>query len=417
GQVSEVSPPETIQTLQRDLENYQPQVTIVSPNPDEVLEESTVKVKLEVQDLPIFKEKSLGLGPHLHVILDNQPYKPVYDLSKPLVLEEVAPGTHTLRVFASRPWHESFKNAGAYTQTTFHILTRTPEQAPDPQKPLLTYSRPTGSYGAEPIMLDFYLTNAPLHLVAAEQPDDAIPDWKIRCTVNGYSFIVDRWEPIYLKGFKPGKNWVQLELLDEQDHPIENEFNDTVRLFTYEPNGNDTLSQLMRNEVKVADVRGITDPNYVPTPPAPPPAPSPQPPVPTTQPESTPKTAPSETPSPVEYPVEVLAPAETTSPPKPLTPPASPPPVPEPPAASIPAPAPSEAPVPVVAVPVPPSPSAIERPASPTPGSTPEPPPIAPAAPPVVAPTSPVPEELSSVPSTRPIAPTTLEQSFPPLKS
>jgi hypothetical protein len=70
---------------------------------------------------------------------------------------------------------------------------------------VLTYSRPTGSYGAEPIMLDFYLTNAPLHLVAQENPDDEIADWRIRVTVNGESFVLDRWQPVYLKGFKPGK--------------------------------------------------------------------------------------------------------------------------------------------------------------------------------------------------------------------
>jgi hypothetical protein len=146
-----------------------------------------------------------GLGPHLHVILDNQPYQAVYDLDKPLVFEDLPPGTHTLRVFRLPPWHESFKNEGAYAQTTFHIFTKTTDNNPDPALPLLTYSRPTGSYGAEPIMLDFYLTNAPLHLVAQESADDDIADWRIRVTANGQSFVLDRWQPVYLKGFKRGK--------------------------------------------------------------------------------------------------------------------------------------------------------------------------------------------------------------------
>lgn len=277
GRVAEVSPPETLQELRQALERYQPQVKILSPRPDQVLQDDRISVRLQVQDLPIFQNEEFGLGPHLHVILDNQPYQAVYNTLEPLVLENLAPGTHTLRVFASRPWHESFKNEGAYAQTTFHLFTKTPENNPAPTQPLLTYSRPKGDYGAEPIMLDFYLTNAPLHLIAQENPEDEILDWRIRCTINGESFIFDRWQPIYLKGLKPGKNWVQLELLDEKGEPFPNPFNNTVRLINYEPNGKDTLSKLVRGELSADAVRGIVDPNYVPAPPAPEPTPEPTP--------------------------------------------------------------------------------------------------------------------------------------------
>ncbi len=114
GKISEVAPPKVIQELRQYLESSQPQVTIVTPKPDEILSDKTVKVRFQVKDLPIFKDSQLQLGPHLHVILDNEPYRAVYDLNQPLVLSDLSPGTHTLRVFASRPWHESFKNEGAY---------------------------------------------------------------------------------------------------------------------------------------------------------------------------------------------------------------------------------------------------------------------------------------------------------------
>ncbi|MBW4546139.1 MAG: hypothetical protein KME25_17070 [Symplocastrum torsivum CPER-KK1] len=314
GSLSEVAPPPVIQQLSQSLETYQPQVAIASPIADQVLQDTTVSVQFQVQDLPIFKNPDLGLGPHLHVILDNEPYKAVYDLAQPLVFEDVAPGTHTLRVFASRPWHESFKNEGAYAQTTFHIFTKTTDNNPNPALPLLTYSRPTGSYGAEPIMLDFYLTNAPLHIVAQENPDDEIADWRIRVTVNGQSFVLDRWQPIYLKGFKPGKNWVQLEFLDEQGNPVKNVFNDTVRLINYEPKGKDTLAKLVRGELSAEAARGIV-PNakVIPTPipsPAitPTPIPSPEPVVPE-EPELTPEPDTSATPS--ELPTEAEEPTPT----------------------------------------------------------------------------------------------------------
>jgi len=323
GSLSEVAPPPVLQQLSQSLEDYQPQVAIASPRADEVIQDTTVSVQFQVQDLPIFKDPDLGLGPHLHVILDNEPYKAIYDLEQPLVFEDVAPGTHTLRVFASRPWHESFKNEGAYAQTTFHIFTKTTDNNPNPALPLLTYSRPTGSYGAEPIMLDFYLTNAPLHIVAQENPDDEIADWRIRVTVNGQSFVLDRWQPIYLKGFKPGKNWVQLEFLDEQGNPVKNVFNDTVRLINYDPKGKDTLAKLVRGELSAEAARGIV-PNakVIPTPipsPAitPTPIPSPEPLVPE-EPELTPEPDTSATPSELPTEAEATTPADELVPAEPV---------------------------------------------------------------------------------------------------
>jgi len=261
-QFSEVSPPAVIQELRSALDVYQPQVTIVTPQADEVLQDDKVTVRLQVKDLPIFKDPILDLGPHLHVILDNQAYISVYDLNQPLVLPDLSPGTHTLRVFASRPWDESFKNEGAYAQTTFHIFTKTEDNNPDPALPLLTYNRPQGSYGAEPILLDFYLTNAPLHLVAKDNPNNEIADWRIRCTINGESFVLDHWQSIYLKGFKPGKNWVKLEFLDDKGNVVKNVFNSTIRLIAYEPKGKDTLSKIVRGELSAEQVRSIVDPNY-----------------------------------------------------------------------------------------------------------------------------------------------------------
>ncbi len=302
GKISEVSPPEVIQELRQALEQYQPQVTIVSPRAGEVLQDDTIEVRLQVKDLPLYKDEVLGLGSHLHVFLDDQPYRAVYDTSQPITFTDLAPGTHTIRVFAGRPWHESFKNDGAYAQTTFHVFTKTSDNNPDPNLPLLTYSRPQGTYGAEPILLDFYLTNAPLHLVAKEDDQDDVVDWRIKVTVNGESFVVDRWQPLYLKGFKPGKNWVQLEYIDEKGNAVQNVYNNAARVFTYEPNGKDTLSKLVRGEISAADARSIVDQNYKPgvpeSTPQPTPTPSSEPipaiPSPVPQVEVTPEPTPTE---------------------------------------------------------------------------------------------------------------------------
>lgn len=259
--IAEVSPPIAIQELQLVLNKYQPQVKILSPQADQVLADDMVSVQLQVEDLPLFKNAKLGMGPYLHVILDNDQDQAIYSTEQPLTFSNLVPGTHTIRVFASRPWHESFKNDGAYDQVTFHVFTKTNQNNPTADQPLLTFSQPQGGYGAEPILLDFYLTNAPLHLAAQADASNNLQDWRIRATVNGSSFTLDKWQSIYLQGFKPGKNWVQLELLDQQGRPIENVFNSTTRLVTLEPSGKDTLAKLVRGDLKAADVLGIADPS------------------------------------------------------------------------------------------------------------------------------------------------------------
>ncbi|CCI25965.1 FHA domain containing protein [Microcystis aeruginosa PCC 9809] len=262
GRISEVAPPALIQELRASLDRYAPQVTILSPLAEQVFDDPQVTVKLQVSGLPIFQDDTLKLGPHLSLIVDNEPAAAIYDLKQPIILENLAPGTHTLRVLALRPWQESFKNDGAFAETTFHILTKTGKNAPDHNLPLLTYSSPQGIYGAEPLLLDFYLSNAPLRLPNTANGDNSLQNWRIRVTVNGESFLLDTWEPIYLKGFAKGNNWVQLEFIDGKGNKIENEFNTSVRVISFDPSYRDGLSQLVRGDLSPTIARSIVDPNY-----------------------------------------------------------------------------------------------------------------------------------------------------------
>jgi hypothetical protein len=399
GPLSEVNTPDSIAKLAPTLEKYHPQVQILSPKADEVLSDDRVTVKLQVNDLPLFKHPELGLGNHLHVILDKQTYQGIYDLTQPLVFKNLTAGTHSLRVFASRPWHESFKNEGAYAQTTFHVLTKTAENNPNPQQPLLTYSRPTGTYSAEPIMLDYYLSNAPSHLVAKES-DGSLTDWRIRATVNGQQFIIDRWSPIYLQGFKLGKNWVKLELVDDRGNPMPNVYNDTTSIVTYDPQTRDTLAKLVRGELNPNLAMSLVDPNYK--------APLPTPSIAPTPIVTAPAATPQLTPSPIIEPV----PSVVKSTPIPIPAPIITPPIaiePTPKQIVIPSPpiiAPSVAPVqsqPTIAIAQPqplPSPTPTPVIISPKPISSPQPTPVAIPAPVAV---NPLPRPLET-PTPQPIA-------------
>jgi len=262
GAIAEVSPPERIQQLKPYLDVYEPQVRIARPDPDETITNATVQVELQVRDFPIYKDQSLGFGPHLHLFVDDQLHQAIYDADAPITLENLSPGTHTLRLLAVRPWGESFKNEGAYDQVTFNVFAASAQNNPDDSQPVLTYNQPQDRYGAEPILLDFHLHNAPPHLVA--QADATVVDWRIRCTVNGESFVFDRWQPIYLKGFKPGKNWLKLELIDETGNLIDNALNSSIRVIDYQPGGEDGLSKLVRGEISLAQAQVLIDPNYEP---------------------------------------------------------------------------------------------------------------------------------------------------------
>ena len=258
--LSEIATPKVIKQLNQDLEQYQPQVKIISPQPEQTFNQTDIAVKLQVENLPIFKDDRLKLGNHLNLIVDNEPLQEIYSVEEPIAIAGLSPGTHTIRVFAARPWGESFKTEGAYAQTTFNILTETNDNRPNPNLPLLTYGSPTGIYGAEPLLLDFYLSNAPLHAIAQSNPN--LSDWRIRATINGTSFILENWQPIYLTGIKPGENWVQLELIDEAGNDIENVFNNTVRVFTFEPQQQDSLAKLVTGNIPLTKAKATIKPSY-----------------------------------------------------------------------------------------------------------------------------------------------------------
>ena len=248
-----------------EQDQAKPLLRIISPAKDAAINGSTVAVKLDLAgDLKGYqphKDPASGKGNHIHVILDNQPYEAYYELGQPFELRNVVAGKHTLRVFPSRPWHESYKNDGAFQMVTFTVkgggdatkptTTNTgqtmannntatstrpsPEgkEMPaskggdvDPKKPLLTYSRPKGEYkgaDADPIMIDFWLSNAKLKGDGGE--------YQVRYVIDDDNArMIDKWEPVWLSGWISGKHTVRLELLDKDGKPIENGgYNTTTR--------------------------------------------------------------------------------------------------------------------------------------------------------------------------------------------
>ena len=266
-----VDRPQKIKDIMTDRgDQYVPMPTlrIVEPKAEATVASSTVKVKLEISgELKGYKpsmNEETHTGNHIHVILDNQPYEAYYNLDQELELKNVADGEHTLRVFPSRPWHESYKNEGAFQMVKFTVKNGgadntkpatangapmsnsnantapkpTPEAkemkestagAVDTKKPLLTYSRPKSEYkgdDANAIMIDFWLVNAKLK-------DDG-GDFRVRYTVDtDEPKFINKWAPIWLTGWTAGKHNVKLELIDKDGNVLDNGgYNSTTREIT-----------------------------------------------------------------------------------------------------------------------------------------------------------------------------------------
>jgi hypothetical protein len=272
--LSEVPRPQKIQDMmaQRgEQDQAAPTLKIASPAEGSTVASSTVKVKLNLSgDLKGYKpmkDMATQMGNHIHVILDNQPYEAYYNLEQEFELRNVADGEHTLRVFPSRPWHESYKTDGAFQMVKFTVknggananqptttssgqqmsnanantnanATAAPEGkdmanstagAVDKTKPLLTYSRPKGEYkgaDADAIMIDFWLANAKLAGDGGE--------YRVRYSVDGgEAKYIDKWQPIWLSGWTNGKHSVKVELVDKNGNLVDNGgYNSTTREIT-----------------------------------------------------------------------------------------------------------------------------------------------------------------------------------------
>jgi len=268
-----VDRPQTIKDMMAargEQDRAAPTLKIVEPKAGAV-SSATVKVKLDLSgDLKGYKpmmDEATKMGNHIHVILDNQPYEAYYNLGQEFELRNVSDGEHTLRVFPSRPWHESYKNAGAFQMVKFTVrnggadttkpattnsgqpmsnansnVNAAPKPTPEGKdmpgtkagpvnaaKPLLTFSRPKGEYkgaDAEAIMIDFWLANAKLTGDGGE--------YRVRYSVDGgEAKYIDKWEPIWLSGWSSGKHTVKLELVDQQGNVVDNGgYNSTTREIT-----------------------------------------------------------------------------------------------------------------------------------------------------------------------------------------
>lgn len=162
-------------------------------------------------------------GQHIHLILNNQPYTAHYNAEFTQDLDE---GHYVALSFLSRSYHESVKSYGASNIRQFTV-GRAPkdEEIVDLSDPHMFYSRPKGTYtgdDAKKLLLDFYLLNVEL----SENGN------KVRATINGEVFMIDKWQPFFIEGQEMGEMTVKLELLDAKGELIPSPYNPVERTVT-----------------------------------------------------------------------------------------------------------------------------------------------------------------------------------------
>lgn len=210
------------------LEGDAPTVRITAPRNGQRIARGRVDLRLTVRNWPLEPEP----GRHVHVIVDDEPYIAVRDISRPIDLTELvrqnlghdlAQGTHVVRVFPSRGHHESVKAEGAFAVVLFHYGAPTEGFSFDASAPLLTYSRPKGCNAAgERILLDFYLQNVEL----------AADGHRVRYAIDGRGGDITAWAPHWIENLPSGEHTVRLTLVDAQGEPVPGPFNDTTRTIT-----------------------------------------------------------------------------------------------------------------------------------------------------------------------------------------
>jgi hypothetical protein len=160
-------------------------------------------------------------GQHIHFILDNKPYKALYDPANDVTLANDG-ADHYLIAFLSRSYHESIKSKGAAVVYHFKIDEKgNLKKLDDPKTPMLFYSRAKGDYLGKDtanVLLDFYVWNCSLapggYKVKADISNEDRPAQHLTATI-------DKWEPHFIQNLGTGKCKITLTLLDKDGKPVD----------------------------------------------------------------------------------------------------------------------------------------------------------------------------------------------------
>jgi hypothetical protein len=188
-------------------------------------------LKMQTADNENKQCNNSGSGQHIHFIMDEQPYKALYEPMNEMTL---ANGTeHYLMAFLSRSYHESVKSPGAAVVLHFRIDEQGRYQKMDePKTPMVFYSRPKGDYlgkDTSNLLLDFYVWNCNLSadgykVSATLYPAGGVP-------VESVNYMIDKWESKFINNLTTGKSKIVMTLVDKDGKQVEGPCTGATREF------------------------------------------------------------------------------------------------------------------------------------------------------------------------------------------
>ena len=258
GRLQEVSPPGSVQQLQAALSSHTPRLELISPSDGTLLKTGEVQLTLRIQDWPLAEDPQLGLGAHVALQIDDDPplrFAHADDDRLQITLPGLRPGSHRFTAYAAMPWGEAVKSQGASLQWRLDVLQRLRGTQPDQDAPWIVVVSPSDLSSSEPLLIDWLIWNAPLQNLR-----EGDGRWRLRISVNGDSFLVDRQEALWLKASGTGNGSVQMELLDGLGDPITPVFNNQLRATTTHSGVRPIWMQSKLSDEQMARLLGVAVP-------------------------------------------------------------------------------------------------------------------------------------------------------------
>lgn len=185
---------------------------------------SSYQLGVQTSDAPQKMCANSGKGQHIHLIVNDQPYRAKYTSNfSDVSLED---GEYHILSFLSRSYHESIKSGKAHLAQKFTVKDKTAVAFESINDPMIFYSRPKGVYAGkentEKVMLDFFIINSEL---ASDQ-------YKVKVSINSEEdHILDKWQPYYIENLPIGKNTITLTLIDKNGDTVQAPYNPVTREF------------------------------------------------------------------------------------------------------------------------------------------------------------------------------------------
>ena len=258
GRLQEVSPPGAVQQLQAALSSHTPRLELIKPSDGALLKTGEVQVTLRIQDWPLAEDPQLGLGAHVALQIDDDPplrFGHAENDRLQITLPGLSPGSHRFTAYAAMPWGEAVKSQGASLQWRLDLLQQLSGTQPNQDAPWLAMVSPSDLSNGDPLLIDWLIWNAPLQNLR-----EGDGRWRLRISVNGDSFLVDRQEALWLKASGNGNGSVQMELLDGLGDPITPVFNNQLRATAARPGLRPIWMQSKLSDEQMARLLGVAIP-------------------------------------------------------------------------------------------------------------------------------------------------------------